>query len=142
MLSQKEQIVMEQFDCFCKKVMRNKARDIYREYKRYQARYVSLSSLSSAQLEELSIHESYLVDVICFDIQGVSISVTDDIIAKAIETLPMPSKEIVLMHYFLEMSDTEIAKQLEMKRGTVYYHKKKGMDTIRKYLEVHKDEDE
>lgn len=38
------------------------------------------------------------------------------------------------------MSDTEIAKELEIARGTVNYHKKKALEKIKNYLKEHENE--
>lgn len=140
MSSMQEQLIMEQFDSFCKKVLKNKARDIYRMKRLEGKRLVSLTALNSTQLGSLSKHDTYSIDEVLFDINGLSILVKDCDIAFAISQLPMPSQKIVLMYFFLGMSDTEIASELHLARGTVYYHKKKGLRKIKEYLEVQSDE--
>nr|WP_269412416.1 sigma factor-like helix-turn-helix DNA-binding protein [Lentibacillus daqui] len=47
---------------------------------------------------------------------------------------------IILCFFFLDMSDTEIAKELEIARGTVNYHKKKALEKIKNYLKEHENE--
>ncbi|MEW9677659.1 LuxR C-terminal-related transcriptional regulator [Lentibacillus sp. L22] len=47
---------------------------------------------------------------------------------------------MILCFFFLDMSDTEIAKELEIARGTVNYHKKKALEKIKNYLKEHENE--
>lgn len=54
-----ELIIQCQFDSFCKTVLRNHARDIYRENKRKKERFVPISTLTIEELNQFAIFDKY-----------------------------------------------------------------------------------
>ncbi|WP_269411390.1 RNA polymerase sigma factor [Lentibacillus daqui] len=135
-----QSVIRRQFDSFCKTVLRNAARDIYREINRQNKTLIILSALSQDKLNQLSMYETYETDVHYFFLNGYAVKVKDFLIANAIQSLPERNQLIVLCFFFLEMSDTEIANELGIARATVYYHKKKALEKIKNYLKEHEDE--
>ena len=63
--SQKKAI-QRQFDCFCKKVLREEARDYIRSMKRLAEKESSFSDLSETQISELSCRDEYPSDLSTF----------------------------------------------------------------------------
>ena len=59
--------------------------------------------------------------------------VRDDRLAKALRILPERKRDIVLLAYFLDMRDIEIAKQLCIVRGTVQYQRTKSLKQLKDY---------
>lgn len=51
----KEEIIEKQFDSYCKTVLRNKARDIYREKEKCAAKQVLLSEIPEQVLDGFCI---------------------------------------------------------------------------------------
>ncbi|HFD6749715.1 TPA: RNA polymerase sigma factor [Enterococcus faecium] len=131
----KEEIIEEQFDAYCKAVLRNKARDIYREEKRRAAKQVLLSEIPERVLDELAVYDDYLLDAVTMMAADVLITITDVTLALALDSLSDTMRKVVLMSFYLDMSDTEIADYLNVARGTVYYHRQKGLKLIKEYLE-------
>lgn len=62
--------VRHQFDSFCRKVLREEARDYLRELARRAAHEVPFSELSEEQMERLYVLDEYPSEVIHFDVQG------------------------------------------------------------------------
>ncbi|EQH06403.1 sigma-70, region 4 family protein [Clostridioides difficile P50] len=58
----------------------------------------------------------------------------DDELAQALKGLPERERDIVLMYFFLGMSDTEIGKEFNIDRTSSYRSRRKSLDTIRKKL--------
>ncbi len=129
-----------QFDSYCKTVLKNEARNIYSETNTQNKRLIVLSALSHEKLNELSICDTYTTDISYFHLKDYVVPVKDLLIANAIQTLSKRDQLIILSFFFLDMSDTEIAKELEIARGTVYYHKKKALEKIKKFLKEHENE--
>ena len=48
------------------------------------------------------------------EVMGLEIAIADELLAEALQTLPQDRLEIVLLSYFLGMSDLEIADQLNL----------------------------
>ena len=120
--SQKKTI-RHQFDSFCRKVLREEARDYMRSLARQKAREVSLSELSEEQVAGLCALDEYPSDHFHFDVQGYDIAVENEKLAEALSTLSDSKRDIVLLAYFLDMTDQEIADKLNLVRSTVQYRR-------------------
>lgn len=66
--------------------------------------------------------------------------VNDELIAEALRTLPERKRDIILLAYFLEMSDREIGEKLNLLRATVQYQRTSTLRELKKYLEENADE--
>ena len=44
------------------------------------------------------------------------------------------------MYYYLEMTETEIAEQMDLGQSTINYHKINSLKDLAEFLEVHKDD--
>lgn len=132
--SQKKAI-QRQFDCFCKKVLREEARDYIRSIKRLAEKETPFSDLSEAQAAELSCLDDYPSNLSIFVVRGQIITVRDDRLATAIAALSTDRQEIILLSYFLDMPDREIAERLDMVRSTVQYKRKNALKEIKKKME-------
>lgn len=100
------------FDSFCKKVLKHEARDHYDEMKRQREREVSFSELSAQEMEQLFTVDKYLATEQVFNVLGREVVVNNELIAEALRTLPERKRDIILLAYFLEMSDREIGETL------------------------------
>lgn len=123
------------FDSFCKKILKHEARDFYDELKRQRSREVSFSDLSAKQLEQLYSEDQYFSTEQIFNVLGLDVAVTDDVIAEALESLPERRRDIVLLSYFLELSDREIGDKLNMLRATVQYQRTRTLQRLKKIME-------
>ena len=128
------------FDSFCKKVLKYKARDYYAEQRWRGEREMSLSELSERELSDLSATDQYFADEYVFDVSGQSISVSDCGLAEALNTLPAARRDIILLSYFLGMTDTEIGQLLNIVRRTVTYRRANILQELKKVLEENADE--
>ena len=131
--------VRHQFDSFCRKVLREKARDYIRELMRRAAHEVPLSELSEEQMERLYVLDEYPSEAIHFDVQGYDVAINNEKLADALTALPDDNRDIVLLAYFLDMSDEEIADKLNMVRRTVQYRRTSSLKEMKQRMEVEKD---
>lgn len=127
--------VQQQFDCFCKKVLREEARDFVRSIQRLSSHETYLEDLSDRQMSKLQQVDDYPSDYASFQVQGRVIRIRNDLLSEAIESLAEEKREIVLLAYFEELSDREVAQRLMMTRSTVQYKRKKALEEIRKRME-------
>ena len=123
------------FDSFCKKVLKNEARNFYGETKRLRDKEVLFSELTEQELEQLSTTDEYFVTEQIFDVLGNAVIVNDESIAGALRSLPERNRDIILLSYFLELSDGEIGKKLNLIRSTVQYKRTSTLRELRKLLE-------
>ena len=80
--------VRHQFDSFCRKVLREEARDYIRELMRWAAHEVPLSELSEEQMERLCVLDEYPSEAIHFDVQGYDVAINNEKLADALTALP------------------------------------------------------
>jgi len=62
--------------------------------------------------------------------------VLDDDLADTIKNLSEKDRAILLMYFFLGMSDTEIGNKLKINRSTSFRSRKSSLEEIRKMLKV------
>ena len=132
----REQSKRHSFDSFCKKILKNEARNCYDEIKRQRDKEVSFSELSARELEQLSATDKYFATEQIFSVLGHDVIVSDESIAEALRSLPQQKRDIILLSYFLELSDGEIGETLDLIRSTVQYQRTSTLRELRKMMEV------
>ena len=65
-----EEHIRHTFDVFCKKVLRNEARDYLDELVRRRSREISFSELPVEVMEQLSVCDDYFAEDRTFDVLG------------------------------------------------------------------------
>ena len=107
------------FDSFCKKVLKCEAYNGYREISRRQSREVAFSELPEDSMEQLASYDRYPWEYTFFPVGGDVILIEDDRLAEALLGLSQEDREIFMMHWFLRMTDAQIARYINMPRRTV-----------------------
>ena len=130
----------EAFDSYITKILKYAARDYFRMLRRRGEREVSLSGLTGAELSELGVMDHYFSDKHAFDVLEWKIGVSDYELGEALNALPADKREIILLSYFLDMSDREIAERLNLARSTVNYRRTSALTELKKILEGLADE--
>lgn len=128
--------IRHQFDSFCRKVLREEARDYIRVMSRQAEREVSFSELSEEQMERLFVQDIYPSEQHHFNVQGYHVMVQDDRLAEALSSLSDEQRDIILLSYFLDMNDREIGEQLNIVRSTVQYRRISSITKIRERMEA------
>ena len=131
-----------QFDCKLKKVVKGIVRNYRKELARRQAKEVSFCELPEIVVEKLIVWDDYESEYTTFDVCGTEIRVLDEELAEALKHLPEQSRNIVLMFFFLDMSDSEIGEKLNINRSTSYRHRRNSLEEIRKQLKEKKTNEE
>ena len=130
-----EENIEHTFDSFCKSVLKRTAREGYRAIKRRSEREALFSELSALELAGLAVIDEYFTDEYVFDVLGESVNVTDAGLAEALTALPTDRRDIVLMSYFFDMTDREIADKLNMARRTVAYQRTSSLKILKNLME-------
>ena len=129
-----EEHIRHTFDAFCKKVLRNEARDYLDEVARRRNREIPFSDLPVEAMEQLAVCDSYFTEDKTFCVLNYSIYIDRDELAEAIAHLPDEKRDIILLSYFLELSDNEIAKLLNMVRSSVAYRRANTLKLLKKLM--------
>ena len=97
----------------------NEARCVQRKYARRRDQEKPLGELTSSELEQTAAWDKYFMDEHVFEVQGLLVVVTGNLLAEAIVQLPEGKRDVILPSYFLGMSDREISERLNVVRQTI-----------------------
>lgn len=135
-----ENTIRHQFDCLCKKVLRERSRDIKRGLVKQAEHEIFLSELASEYLKQIGVMDDYPSDNSYFKVAGFQVAIHCDELAKALSGLSSEERDIVLLAYFLDMTDREIAEKLDLVRSTVQRKRANTLKELKTKLEVGKNE--
>lgn len=131
---QKQQVQMK-FDTYCKKTIKGEVKHCWRDLTRQKSKESLFSELTRQELEQLYSMDKYCFDRKYFQVMGKAVEVNDLQIAEAFQKLSEKKREILLMLYFLDMTETEIASDLHLVQSTIHYHKQVSLKLMRQILE-------
>lgn len=133
--SSQKQTIQHQFDCFCKKILREEKVDYQRKLLSQADKEILFSEMTQKQIDELSVTDTYPSEKNRFTVKDFEVLIENDLLAEALSSLPESSRDIVLLSYFLEISDTDIAEMLNMVRRTVQYRRTSSLNKMKKHME-------
>lgn len=128
------------FDAYCKIVLRNEARDTYAQKRRHAAKELYFSDLSPAHLYGIASTDDYFQFEDVINARGLDFVVCDEELYEALLQLPPGRLDIVLMSYYLQLSDRQIGLQLGMSRANVQYHRSRALRQLREIIEYERGE--
>ena len=131
--------VRHQFDSFCKKVLREESRDYERQLAHILEREITFSDLSESILSRIGVMDEYPSDHTYFDVLDYRIAVRNEQLAKALASLPSKKRDVVLLAFFLDMNDSEIAEKFNVVRTTIQRRRISSLAELKSRLEVKKD---
>ena len=133
--SSQKQTIRHQFDSFCKKVLRTEKVYYLRTLSSQMKKEILFSELSQSQIDELRVTDKYPSDLTMFKVQDFEIGVENELLADALKSLPAVSRDIVLLSYFMDYTDHEIAEMLNIIRSTVQYRRTSSLSKMKKHME-------
>jgi len=133
--SEKQIRIRKQFDSFCKTILKNEMID-YERARSYRLKHeVSFSELTEGELEQLKTDDEYIVESEMFRVLDYDIEVKDELIGEALKYLPEKKRNIILLSFFMDMTDTEIAKHMNLVRSTIHHHRVSSLQALKKIME-------
>ena len=130
--------VRHQFDSFCKKVLREESRDYERQLAHSLEHEITFSDLSEAILSQIGVMDEYPSDHTYFDVLDYRVAVRNNQLAKALASLPSKKRDVVLLAFFLDMNDAEIAERFNVVRTTIQRRRTSSLAELKSRLEVKK----
>jgi len=131
--------VRHQFDSLCRKVLRDESRNYKKQLARRAEKEANFSGLSEVELNQLYVMDEYPSDSTYFDVLDYQIAVKDGRLAEALAALPSKKRDVILLSYFLDMTDTEIAEKLEVVGSTIHRRRTSSLEELKLRLEVLED---
>ena len=132
--------IKHQFDSLCKKVLRDESRNIDKQLARRAEKEMCFSGLSEHEVEQLYVIDDYPSDSFYFNVLQYQVAVKNERLAEAISSLPGEKRDVVLLSYFLNMNDREIADALNMVKRTVQRKRTNAIKELKLRLEVKENE--
>ena len=129
-----QKTVQCRFESCLKKVVRHVVKDYQQGLKRRKDKEIPFCELPEIVVEKLAVWDEYESDYTAFDVCGIEIRVLDDELADALKALSEKDRNIVLMYFFLGMSDAEIGDKMKIDRSTSFRIRKSSLDKIGKKL--------
>ena len=80
------------------------------------------------------VWDDYETDYTIFNVCGNDIRVYDDELAEALKKLPERKRNTLLMYYFLEMTESEIANLQKITQSGVFRNRHHALETMKKIL--------
>lgn len=135
-----EKTVQHQYDNYVKKGLRWACRNYFKKLNYLSEHETPFSELSEEKMARLFVMDTYPSDYIPFFVRGYLITVQNEYLAKALAALTAVQRDIVLLSYFLDMSDQEIADELSIPRRTIQHWRINTVEELKTKLEeMHND---
>lgn len=131
-----QESIQLQFDTLVKKVIDTTVKDYRKELSRRSKREATFSDLSEVVVNTLSVLDTYELGFTVFDVYGTTVRVSDECLCEALKKLPERKRNNLLMYYFLELSDTEIADIQQISRAGVYKNRQKALELLKDIMKT------
>ena len=123
------------FDSFCRKVIRNACMDNRKSRMKREKRFSSLEAMQVEALELERVEDTYVTYSRTYKVKGIDITITDERIGEAIQFIMPNQRAVLLLSFFKEYSDMDIARLMKISHKTVAYRKQMAMKKLRILLE-------
>ncbi len=124
------------FDVFCKKTINNLSAYALRTHINSQRRHQTLDDCVIQEIASAQVEDDYHFYGRTFSVRGISLVVRDEVMGECLQYIPPDKRSVLLLSYFGEFSDTEVAKILGITNGTVMYRKKDALRRLRALMEA------
>ena len=139
--SSEMETIQHQYDTLIKKNLKGEARSYLRNLSKQSVQEICFSDMIESDFNTLYTEDTYDFEYYTFHVCGFDVAVRNSLLGEALEILAQPKRDIVLLFYFLAMSDEEISALLKVVRSTVFRRRKAALDVIKEYMEGKADED-
>ena len=85
-------------------------------------------------MEQLAAYDRYPWEYNTFILGGDVILIENDLLADALNALPQDNRDILLMYWFLEMADREIAERMNLARRTINNRRLKSYRLLKELM--------
>ena len=123
------------FDSYIATVIKNESKDAKKEISRRAEREINLSQLTNDELAQIAIEDQYNLEGTTFFVDGVSITIQDMLLGQAIASLPPQRREVILLSYFMNKKDPEIAEHLNLGEDAVFFRRSSTIQLLKKILD-------
>lgn len=127
--------IENEFDYICKRAIRDERKNYFKQLKRLAKHEVTFSMVGDQKVNQFSTSDDHSISSETFSVNGIPITVENEELIEALKKLPSKKREIILLHYFLELSDSEIGEIIQLHRTNVYRNRQAALKTIKQIME-------
>lgn len=124
------------FDVFCKKTINNLSAYAMRSYINSQKRNLTIDNCIIQEINSAQVEDDYHVYGRTFTVRGISLVVRDEVMGECLQFIPPDKRAVLLLSYFGDYSDTQVARILDISNATVIYRKKDALRRLRALMEA------
>lgn len=132
--SYKERIE-HQFDTLMKIVLKGEAKNYKKKIFERVAHEITFSDMSDSPIETMGVCDEYITDHFKFNVDGQRIYIKNELLGVAISLLSEQKRNIILMSYFLDMTDSKIANKLNFNHSNITYHRHSALKILKRNME-------
>lgn len=124
------------FDAFCKKAIRNLAIDAKRIYWK-KSMMTSDDELLANYVKSLKTEDTYDLNKYekLYYVNGIKVVVTNEAVGEALKFIMPNKRAVLLLSFFMDYRDSDIARTLRITNSTVSYRKKQALKQLKMLLE-------
>ena len=126
--------VAHRFAAFCKKVLKLSAYKWYAKRKKHDEREISLSLVYEEYEMDFQDPKEYFATTWHFKVRDMDIDIVDERVGEAIFHLKEKLQEVILLYYFLDFSNEQIATFCDCSKRTVIRRKLEALSILEKEL--------
>ena len=130
-----KQRIQNQFGGFCVRVLKNEANRIFNEYAKLRSHEASLDTCIKENALPQSAADRYFCNEHTLYAFGMPVVVMGDLLSEALCGLTERNRCIILMHYFLGMSDRKISRFFCVSHQAISKQRIKALKEMKKLLE-------
>ena len=124
------------FDAFCKKAIRNLAVDAKRIYWK-KTMTTSDEELLVTYVKSIMTEDTYALNNYekIYYVNGLKVVVTNETVGEALKFIMPNKRAVLLLSFFMDYRDSEIARTVRITNSTVAYRKKQALKQLKVLLE-------
>lgn len=127
------------FAVFCRTTIWNARIDNRRSRMNWEKKFTSLDALQMDSLELEGTEDTYVTYAREYRVKGIAVTVKDERLGEALQFILPNQRAVLLLSYFKDYCDMDIARLLKISHKTVAYRKALAMNRLRMLLEGTKD---
>ena len=129
-----EHIVRIQFNALMMTVIKCTVKSRNRQFARRSKHEILFCELSDAKNLECGTTDKYSCDYISFEVLNFTMQISNEKLAIALYKLSSKERDVILLHYFQNISDQEIAELYHVSRSAVYRRRSNGLKKLKVLL--------
>ena len=129
-----EHIIRIQFNALMMTVIKCTVKSRNRQFARRSKHEILFCELSDTKNLECGTTDKYSCDYISFEVLNFTMQISNEKLAVALYKLSSKERDVILLHYFQNISDQEIAELYHVSRSAVYRRRSNGLKKLKVLL--------